>query len=626
MSQHPHLAGFTVFFIVWAESLAVVGLLLPGTVLIFAFGTLVGGGAMGFLPTYAWALVGALLGDGVSFWLGWRYRGHIRGLWPFRHYPELLDRGVGFFRRYGAQSILFGRFLGAVRGIVPLVAGMVGMPPVRFFGVTVVASALWVPVFLAPGILFGASLEMASGMTGKLVGLILALFALVWFASWLTVQCYAFIQPRTHRMILALFRISREHPLLGRITLPVIDPERRDYGGLALIAAGVTVTALILGQAVSGKALPVTLEAWHTPWADYAFRILEAIARPSTLLAIFIAVSGWFVYYGHSILLAHWLIAYGFAFFLAWLNGIAFATPPFDGALIRVTIVLGFLATVVAPEIRSAGRVTLYALTAATIVTLAFARIYLERGEILGVVLAFAIALAWLVPLGIACRRHGERGIGMKQVFMTVSLVLVVALGFEARQHSVADFTHAPKLQFMSRSQWLERGWSRLPAFRQQLLGWPRQPLSVQWAGRLDDIRQQLQTLGWRQATPLTWTSALNWLNPGARPEDWPVWPHFNRQSEDLLTMIRPLSSGLWIVLRLWPSDYALEEGAVPLWLGQIERLRATNRLGFLGYFEEFEAEDSDPLEESGLLEVPFARPIRIGDGNGRRLVLMATP
>jgi membrane protein DedA with SNARE-associated domain len=626
VSQHPHLAGFTVFFIVWAESLAVVGLLLPGTVLIFAFGTLVGGGAMGFLPTYAWALVGALLGDGVSFWLGWRYRGHIRGLWPFRHYPELLDRGEGFFRRYGAQSILFGRFLGAVRGIVPLVAGMVGMPPVRFVGVTLVASALWVPVFLAPGILFGASLEMASGMTGKLVGLVLALFALVWFASWLTMQCYAFIQPRTRRMVLTLFRISGEHPLLGRITLPVIDPDRRDYGGLALIAAGITVVALILGQAVSGKALPVILEAWRTPWADYGFRVLEAVADPSTLLAICLVVSGWFVYYGHSVLLAHWLIAYGFAFFLAWLNGVAFATPPFDGVLIRVTIVFGFLATVVAPEIRAAGRVLGYALTAAAIVILAFARIYLERSEILAVVLALAFSLAWLVPLGIAYRRHGERDIGVKRVLATVALVLVLALGFEARHHSIADFAHSPTLQFMSRSEWLERGWSRLPAFRQQPLGWPRQPLSVQWAGRLEDIRQRLETLGWRQATPLTWMSALNWLNPGARPEDWPIWPHFNRQSEDLLTMIRPLPSGLWVVLRLWPSDYVLKDDAVPLWIGQVGRLRARNRLGFLGYFEEFDTEDSAPLEESGLLEVPFVRQIRIDDGNGRGVVLMATP
>jgi hypothetical protein len=361
------------------------------------------------------------------------------------------------------------------------------------------------------------------------------------------------------------------------------------------------------------------------PWADYGFRVVEAVADPYTLVALFLAVGGWFVYTGRSVLLAHWLIAFAFAFLLAWLNGVVFATPPFDGALIRVTIVLGFLATVVVPGIRATARVVVYALTAAAIVILAFARIYLERSEILGVVLSLVLGLAWLVPLAIACRRHGERDIAVKTVLATVALVLMLALGLEARRHSVADFIHPPVLQFMSRSEWLERGWSRLPVYRQQPLGWPRQPLSVQWAGRLGEIRQRLEALGWREATPLTWMSALNWLNSGARPEDWPVWPHFNRQSEDRLTMIRPLHSGLWIVLRLWPSDYVLEDGALPLWLGQVEHLRATNRLGFLGYFEEFEAEDSDPLEESGLLEVPSAREVRIGDGKGRRLVLMAT-
>ena len=41
-------------------------------------------------------------------------------------HPATLERGVSFFNRYGGKSVALGRYVGPVRAIIPLVAGLLG--------------------------------------------------------------------------------------------------------------------------------------------------------------------------------------------------------------------------------------------------------------------------------------------------------------------------------------------------------------------------------------------------------------------------------------------------------------------------------------------------------------------
>lgn len=56
------------------ESLALVGLILPGTVMMAGLGALIGGGEVNFWQAWLAGIVGCLLGDWISFWLGWRFK------------------------------------------------------------------------------------------------------------------------------------------------------------------------------------------------------------------------------------------------------------------------------------------------------------------------------------------------------------------------------------------------------------------------------------------------------------------------------------------------------------------------------------------------------------------------
>ena len=116
---NPLWAGVIVFLIAMAESLAIVGVLVPGVVMMFGIGALIATGVLEFWPTFAWAVTGAVAGDGLSFFLGRFYQQQLTGIWPFTRYPQMLDRGVRFFERYGGKSVVFGRFVGPVRAVDP---------------------------------------------------------------------------------------------------------------------------------------------------------------------------------------------------------------------------------------------------------------------------------------------------------------------------------------------------------------------------------------------------------------------------------------------------------------------------------------------------------------------------
>ena len=155
IEHNPSYAGMVVFSMSLAESLAIIGVLIPGVVILFGAGTLIGAGILDFWTMCLWAIAGAIIGDGLSYWLGHHFE-YLTQRWRwFRLHPDHLQKGVAFFERYGDLSVALGRFFGPIRAIVPLVAGLMHMPPKRFFVANVLSALVWAPAYLAPGMLFG---------------------------------------------------------------------------------------------------------------------------------------------------------------------------------------------------------------------------------------------------------------------------------------------------------------------------------------------------------------------------------------------------------------------------------------------------------------------------------------
>lgn len=161
----------------FGESLVIVGLVIPATAVMVVIGGLLGAGVVAPAPVLIGAIVGAILGDIVSYFLG-RWMGpSIVHKWPLNRYRHSVAKTRLFFRKYGFASVLIGRFLGPIRSTVPLVAGMMAMDQKRFQIANILSAVVWAPLMLAPGWLAGRGMSEFDGLTEMhvlgLIGLIL---------------------------------------------------------------------------------------------------------------------------------------------------------------------------------------------------------------------------------------------------------------------------------------------------------------------------------------------------------------------------------------------------------------------------------------------------------------------
>jgi len=138
------------FAICMAESIIVVSLFVPSTIILLASSTLLGASGASVASLWIAAGLGAALGDWVSYGLGrFTYR-EMKDAWPFYHNRRTVARGRIFFARWGWASMFIARFLGPLRSFMPLTAGICRMPLVAFGIASLLSAFVWAGAVLAP--------------------------------------------------------------------------------------------------------------------------------------------------------------------------------------------------------------------------------------------------------------------------------------------------------------------------------------------------------------------------------------------------------------------------------------------------------------------------------------------
>jgi membrane protein DedA with SNARE-associated domain len=163
VSAHPWLGYLTLFLAALLEAVPIVGSVVPGSTIILALSALVPTGDLRLESVLLSAAAGALLGDGTAFWIGHRSQREILGKWPMENYPGVIAQSEAFFNRWGALAVFFARFVPPIRAFVPITAGALGMPPMRFYAVNIPAVLLWAPAHVLPGVLAVAALHKYGG-------------------------------------------------------------------------------------------------------------------------------------------------------------------------------------------------------------------------------------------------------------------------------------------------------------------------------------------------------------------------------------------------------------------------------------------------------------------------------
>ena len=628
IGQNPIAAGIVIFLIAFGDALVILGVAIPAVPLLFAVGTLVGLGHVDGTYALVCATLGAFAGDGVSYWVGRRFGPQLRQRWPFRNHPQWLERGEVTFRRHGMKSIVMARYVGAIRPFVPAIAGMLGMKLRQYVPASAFAALVWSATFLAPGWVFGTSLDLVAAVAGRLSILLAVLLALV-AAIWAIVfYLWRWLGAHTTGMLERALAWSHRHPVLGRYSEALIDPNRPESASLLLLAAvlgfagwGFFTILISVGGGSAPSQLDLTVHqlmfGLRNPLADIPMAFLATLGDAAVLAPAVVAVFAWLLWRRRHVAAWHWLAAPAFALALTWLLGwlLDMPKPPastavagfsFPSATVTLaTVVYGFFAVLIARELPGRNRAWPYVVAALVVGLLGFARLYLGAHWLSDVLAGTLLGLLWIAALGIAYRRRVVRSFWVRPIatlFFVAVLGLAAWHGSRQAEETLARFDppHAPVPLAMD-AWWSEDWQASLPARRNELSGRDAWPLNVQFAGRLDALRSRLLLAGWQDYETGGWEGLLQTMDKGATPLDLPVLPSMHQGRAETLVMVRrEPGGGQMKVLRLWHGPVELQPGAVPLWIGSVHRLEFAQRLDFFSYWRVMPGEDAllEPLRK----------------------------
>lgn len=613
IAAHAYLAYGAVFVLAFFEAIPVVGSVVPGSALIIGLAALIPTGTVQMWPLMIAAIIGAILGDGLPYWLGHRYRETILRRWPLDRHPGLIDKTRAFIHRHGGKSIFLARFTPGVRGFVPVVAGIVAMSPGRFYLVNVLSAFAWAPAHILPGMVLGASLALAGAAAGRLALLLIIVVAL----GWLLISVLRFALRRGPVLIAAGEARLREWSAsqdtwLSRQIRSLLDAERSEARVLLLWAGVVIASAWlflsVLEDVVQGDPLVQVdgiiyraLQDLRTPVGDTFLVAVTELGDPVVTTTVTIVVFLWLGWQRAWRTAFYWAAAVGFAATLntitklaihrprpgglAYMGATAFSFP--SGHATVNAVLYGFLAFLITRQLRPARRLPIFVAALCFAMLIVFSRLYLGAHWFSDVVGSLTFATAWVVVLGFAYVRHREKTFDRRNLALVAGAALVLVGGFNVFRSHAADLQrYAVRYETptLAAADWWTTGWQTLPAHRIDLTGEVEEPLILQWAGALESLKTKLLAAGWREPEPWTAASTLAWLVT-ADPQRLPVIPSLQAGRRPNLTLIRVSDANPYtrLVLRVWPADRALQNGSSrSLWMGSVVEEQMLRPLSFV--------------------------------------------
>ena len=482
---------------------------------------------------------------------------------------------------------------------------MMGMPPGRFLVYNVLSAVAWAPIYLLPGIAFAASLELA-GQVAPRLALVLGLAVLLMVGTvWVARHLYRWGVPHLGNWTRAVLQWSGRHPVLGKPTRALVDPDHAETPALAMLGLGLIGGPALLLTALrilAGGGPPSALDALildasaqlHAPAGEMAARALRAIGSPWTLVTLGGLTLMTLLVQRARFTAAHWSAALLFA--VAAELAVGAVTPGPVGLLVPIPpgaygafaapVMYGFAAVLAASGLPDQWRWLPYTAAALLVMALLCALLYLGFVWFSETLLGAVVGGAWVVFLAAAYRtrpgsaEHPRRLALLVLVSISVGIFWAVSRpALELPSYASAAKAPAPTLD---RAVWWSGNAVRPNAAGGQAAPPIGQGPTLEWAEAASEIDTVLTELGWRPAPAFRWLDLLNTLSPEVNVRTLPVLPRVHQGQHGQIRMVRELpDESTRLVVRFW-LDARLEPGALPLWLGQVSLERAVRRGGLI--------------------------------------------
>jgi membrane-associated protein len=138
-----HYAYIAIPLLAFAEACIGIGLFVSGIILFSIATALYNTGVLSLLEIILLSFPGALSGDQLGFYAGRRLGPGIHHTRFGQRYSRQLQRGEQVITRHAGGAVFIGRFIPAIRSLIPAMLGISGFDRKHYLMLDVAACALW---------------------------------------------------------------------------------------------------------------------------------------------------------------------------------------------------------------------------------------------------------------------------------------------------------------------------------------------------------------------------------------------------------------------------------------------------------------------------------------------------
>lgn len=599
LHTNPDWALLITFLISLSESVAIIGSIVPGSITMTAIGILAGSGVMRIDLTLVAAILGAIAGDSVSYALGYTFSDRLMEIWPFSRYPKLLELGKNYFTRHGGKSVLIGRFVGPLRSIIPLIAGMMRMKRSHFLVANSLSAVGWSLLYVMPGVLIGAASHQLSPESARRLFMFILIFLVVlWLAGqglrwvilyikqWLSINISKFWIWARNKHYLALF-LKKVSPIKERNKSKTIALL------LALVICGLLsfiLSLLVLNNSwVNQINLPIYyfLKSVRIHCFDNFFILWQFILSPGTQSIVFIVSALLMIYIKDWRTLKYWISLSIVTFAITFLLSQIIYQPSFLNLftksnlacfpsiyLTSATALFSFLIAYISVNVSTKYILFLKLSLWLILLTSGFATLYLGDAWLTSVLGAYFIGLTCYLIHWIFYRRKvmDERPFRLSICLLTliviVSTLIQFLLYFETE---IIRHKHITKQYMISEEAWWNQREPVLPVYAKNRIGKRVGLYNIQYAGSLTTLENKLLINGWKKQPGTFFHSLILRVEGKNNHEKLPLISQlFLNKRPALIMTYHPQSENGFYVLRLWRSNYHLVQFEEPIWIGSV--------------------------------------------------------
>ncbi len=524
-SAHPFLALFLVLLLACSESLPLLGSFIPGSVSMTFIGILTGTNVLPLYATIFFAILGAVLGDSIAFFIGKNLSNSILQIWPFNRRPQLIDKAKKFIIKHGGKSILIGRFIGILRPMIPMIVGLLKMRIINFYIIDFLSAIIWAIIYIIPGFAMGRlSLQVPPALASKFVVIILTTLAILWLFSILFNKLILLFHYLGNILANKIwYKLKQNNKLYNiRWLFKSANKQHSKQLFLAILLLLSLFTFIIFSFFYIQNANFITIineDVFHLfrgiqqPILHKLAIIISATANYKVIISTSFVIMLYLLQIKEKrtalhiflLLFISLIIAFLLKHFVQIIRPNTVSNLPLDfsypsGHVFLACVIYGFFTYLIINGKFQQYRSWIFRIIITFILILAICRLYLCLHWLADIIGAILLSIPLLLLAIISHRRRNCKN-PMKYLFVIVFVSILlfsnIYLYFNFKQQ-VNDYRIIwPKNEINIKNWWQQQN-TLIPLYRNNLLRKPDQILNLQWVANLKNIKQSLIASNWK--------------------------------------------------------------------------------------------------------------------------------